>query len=399
VEKLNCNSILACIICLIFCALSGCEQNTDRSSSTDTPQSVYQLPKEIIAQGKLVPRSGLISVGAIPGDRISELKVKIGDRVQAEDVLFVLASIELRQKELALAEGQLADAKSKLEMESQLAKKQVAVAKANQSDDAAFQREQQSALELISIEQRKAVMAQQKLARLETLFRSPGNQSQDLVTETELAEAKLQLDEANAKLEQATTQLATAEERNRVTHQAVAANVDLAKTQSELADQVPLTSLDAAVELAKANLARSTVRAPIDGSVVKLLSHQGDQIGTLPVLQMANTDDMICVAEVYESQLSMITPEKQIQAEITSAALRNRTDGKNLVLKGTVSGKSDLIGQATLIDPNPLAPQDRRTAEVYIELDKESAELASRFINLQVHVRLLLDKTDSQTGK
>ncbi len=375
---------------LSLCCLIGCTRGSSSEKAPDGLLAEAAQSKEIVALGRLKPESGIISVGATPGDRIQSLDVEIGSEVDKNQPLMVLASHEMRRQELRLAEAQLADAKKQIDLKKSAAADQLDIAKASRSSQDAFQKERDAILELISVQKKQVDLARNQLDQLSRLFDSESNRNRDLVTEDDLAKAKLALAQAEAELRKATSDLTLAEEKQRINNAVTESNIQVAQNQAASVSDSPLEALQSAVKLAKMNLERATVRSPIAGTVVNLFNRQGDMITNQPVLRLANLNRMICVAEVYESQLALIDDKTELSAEITSAALIDPKTRKPMTLTGTVYRKSQLVGQATLVDPNPLAPQDRRTAEVYIRLDNNSAQIASNYINLQVRVRIVL---------
>ena len=105
--------------------------------------------------------------------------------------------------------------------------------------------------------------------------------------------------------------------------------------------------------------------APIKATVVRSFLREKEIVGNTPVFQLAATDSMVCIAEVYESNLRFVAVGQQVT--INSPALPEQLTGR-VVRKGTV------IGVPTLKSPSPLARVDRRTARVEVELDAECIE-------------------------
>ena len=88
---------------------------------------------------------------------------------------------------------------------------------------------------------------------------------------------------------------------------------------------------------------------------------------------------MVCVAEVYESNLRFIAQGQKVT--INSPALPKQ-------ITGVVTSKGSVIGSPKLKNPSPLARVDRRTAEVQIKLDADCIDTAKQFISLQVNVKI-----------
>jgi HlyD family secretion protein len=89
--------------------------------------------------------------------------------------------------------------------------------------------------------------------------------------------------------------------------------------------------------------------------------------------------EMVCVAEVHESDVASITIDDQV--EIRSSAL-GRT------LKGRVKRIDRVVGAAQMRSPNPMARSDFRSIPVWIAIDTSDTETAAQRLQLQVDVSI-----------
>ncbi len=78
-------------------------------------ESSVQSPRDISAQGRIMPSAGIIQIGAIPGDRIEEILVEVGEVVEAGTVLVKMRSEQLRVGELEMLRTKLIEALSAIE--------------------------------------------------------------------------------------------------------------------------------------------------------------------------------------------------------------------------------------------------------------------------------------------
>lgn len=150
-------------------------------------------------------------------------------------------------------------------------------------------------------------------------------------------------------------------------------------------ERVSESDLDSArlrVDMAKASLDRatadlemSTVRAPIDGQVLKIHSRRGEAVGEKGIAELGDTGRMYAVAEVYENDIGRVKVGHR--ARITSPALSE-------VLTGTVEAIGLLIGKKDILKTDPVADADARVVEVDIRLD--NPEAAARLTNLRVDI-------------
>jgi HlyD family secretion protein len=131
----------------------------------------------------------------------------------------------------------------------------------------------------------------------------------------------------------------------------------------------------AEAEHAKAELGQAYIRAPMDGKVIKVHAHAGEQIGRDGVVEFAVVDPMYVVAEVHESDIARVRIGQK--ATVEGVALGQR-------MNGVVEEIGLKVGRNTLFSTDPASANDARVAEVRIKL--EQAEPAARFLQARVTV-------------
>ena len=109
------SSVTPFIFAFLFQA--GC--NTSRLITSDAGAlrrdvSLIEKAKssQVLAQGRIQPATGLVRVGALPGDRVEQILVKAGQTVRNRQPLIVLQSQKLRSLELETAALRLAEARA-----------------------------------------------------------------------------------------------------------------------------------------------------------------------------------------------------------------------------------------------------------------------------------------------
>jgi HlyD family secretion protein len=356
----------------------------------NSPSGTPEQPAagEVSALGRIQPSGGLIAVFGPPGDRITKFDVTLGQRVDGNRTQLATLSgedeRELQVKALA-AQIEEAQALKAAILASQQAKLKDIDAEANQAKVAAEQDGNALAAKLRAVEaQRKRAVATKN--RLEEVKAATSRVSAQEVEEADalLAQADAEKDATVAQQEK----LKAVVKEGEKSVEAKKATVD-AETKRALA-QVPLTTLEANLKAAEQKLKSGRLIAPTGGRVVRFLSHPGDTVTTQPVLQLADTNKMVVLAEVYESDVGKVrqwlSGGKTVKAEVDMRVL---SDGKKLT--GTVADASKV---ATVVAKNiltPLGPRedaDRRVVEVEVELDAASAAIAKDYIGLQVRVTL-----------
>jgi HlyD family secretion protein len=136
-------------------------------------------------------------------------------------------------------------------------------------------------------------------------------------------------------------------------------------------------TLQAQTQRARAELDLAVVRSPITGRVLEIHARQGERVGPEGIAELAQTDAMYAIAEVYETDVPRVRVGQR--ATVTSPALVKP-------VHGTVDRVGLKIGKKDVLNVDPAARTDARVVEVRILLDdpKEVAGLT----NLEVDVAI-----------
>ena len=134
---------------------------------------------------------------------------------------------------------------------------------------------------------------------------------------------------------------------------------------------------EAELAQAKAMLERTQVKSPITGRVITVHAREGERVGLYGIVELGRTDEMLVIAEVYETDIGRVSVGQQATAY--SPALQEPLTGKveRIGLK---------VGKMEALATDPVSRADARVVEVEIRLDK--SELAADLTNLQVEVIL-----------
>jgi len=144
--------------------------------------------------------------------------------------------------------------------------------------------------------------------------------------------------------------------------------------------QLKVDVAKAELRIAQAALDLDTVRAPVTGEVIKIHARRGERVGIDGIAELAETDRMYAVAEVYETDIGRVKLGQR--ATMKSPALDEP-------LAGTVDRIGMKIGKLDVLDTDPAARTDARVVEVEIKLDESSRGAA--LSNLQVEVAIQPD--------
>jgi HlyD family secretion protein len=148
---------------------------------------------------------------------------------------------------------------------------------------------------------------------------------------------------------------------------------DLALAEAELA------AAEAAVTRARAEAAMARLRAPIGGTVLRIIARAGERVGNEGVLEMADLTAMDVVAEVYETDLPRLR---------LGAAAEILVPGEPQRLPATLREIGWQVRRNVQGTTDPVAAVDARTVEVRLTLTPEGAAKLARRSNMQVQVAI-----------
>jgi HlyD family secretion protein len=321
---------------------------------------------DVRALAHLEPESGAIVIGARPGMRVEQVRVAEGQDVKAGELLAVLEGHDQRERQLALAEAQRDGAR----FQRRLRREQLALERTR------FDRLKQTRLDSLraTVADLKGKVGQgagakpgqagsDKEAQVKPSAPAPGGgmvpqDVRDMLSaqlRAELSRTEIQLKEFETSLELLDRQRKLEDEPNR--------------------DDSPESAVfERQVELARADLASSKVRAPAKGRVLDVSVHAGE-VSLGPLLTVGDVQTMVARAEVF-------------QTNVLDVAVGDTAEV--LILGRTVPGEVTRVGATvarntiTSLDPADLA--DRRVVEVVVRL--ADPVLAARLVNMQVEVAI-----------
>lgn len=396
---------------LVFVGLSQSGWLSTEQSEPITAQTA-QLPR-VAALGRLEPTGEIVQIAAplaLDGDRLADLLVQVGDTVEAGDPIAVLDSHDRLEDEVSQAQAQLRVAQAGLAQVRAGAKTGAIEAQratviqqsAELAGQSRVQREAIARLEAQYAGDRNAQTAEvqrlqaelrtaeTELGRYRSLYedgavsaslfdskqlsadttRQALKQAQAVLARTTTT-AQRQLKEARAELirigNTGQAQLATA--RSRLDEVAEVRPVDVQMAQAEVAR--------AKTSLLKAqkNFARATIKAPRAGQILKIYTQPGEQMSSEGIVALGQTEQMLAVAEVYQSDIDRVKTGQQ--ATIWGQSF----DGE---LKGKVVEIGRQISRQQVFSGDPGENLDRRVVEVKIALDPQDSQRVANLSNLQV---------------
>lgn len=362
-------------------------------------------PRRVVSLGRLEPAGGIISISALPGERLTNFAsgVEEGAQVEAGQVLAHVGSYDLRQTQLDAIDAKLDISKKQRKYEIAAAEAQLEQAVAGRAQAEAKREEAAAQRYRLQNLAEAAAIAEEDYQRLAQLQAD----DPDLVTDHQLRRQRNLSDRATKEYEAASATFPPALLAAEKAVEAAEANVKLAEQHLEMAKNVDQSvAVQMEKKVAEETRDQSVLRAPRieDGSthytVLKIMMQPGEVVTQLPVLELGDLTRMVCVAEVYEADAKEL--EVGQPATIRSPAFSGKYADGNVGDAGGISGKvvriGTLVGSPGLTNRNPLAPSDRSVVEVRVAIDPENVEAtreAARRIGLQVTVEFGAKPADS----
>ncbi len=307
---------------------------------------------DVVALGRIIPRGDVISVATPSGAgdaRIAELRVSVGDLVDAGDILAVLDNLPQLQSAVISAEAALNVREANLNQ--------------TRAATAASRAEAQASLERA---QASADVAQSELDRVTELF------ERGVTT-------RAVLDQTIA----AATESARDVERAQATLSRYATGSEIVQADIAVAE-ANLQAARAALASARQDLDRAYVRAPEHGKVLDINVRPGERPGTAGIIDLGDTSQMTVEAEVYQTMIGRVTIGDPVI--VTADAFAQD-------LTGTVTAIGLEIGRQSITSDDPAANTDARVVDVIVTLDSASSPIAAPFTNLEAVVRIDAGRT------
>lgn len=142
--------------------------------------------------------------------------------------------------------------------------------------------------------------------------------------------------------------------------------------------QSRIASADAAVTRQQAELDRAYVRAPFAGRILDVHAQVGELVGADGVFELGRVDQMVAIAEVYETDIRHVRVGQK--ARIRSDALAGD-------LTGTVARIRPKVQKLDEIGTDPAARKDARIIEVEIKLDDSAPAASLSLLQVEVEIR------------
>jgi HlyD family secretion protein len=382
-------------------------------------EETASISQKVTALGRLEPETEVISLSApldLDGDRVAQVLVREGDRVKARQVVAVLDSRDKLQNAVLQAEKQVRVSQAKLEQIKAGAKSgdiqaQFASVERITAQSQGDKKQQQENIARIEAQWQGDRIAQEatinKLAaelnnaevesqRYQQLY-SEGAISNSVIDSKRLnvETAKQQLGEAKAVLNRinATAKKQLSEARVALNRINTTGNKQISEAKATLNSIAEVRSVDvklaqtevesaiAILKRAQIDLEATYIRAPMTGQILKIHTRAGEKIDNPGIADFAQTDQMLAIAEVYQTDINKIKLGQK--AVVSSQAFTGE-------LQGTVTQIGLQVNRQNVFSNQPGENLDSRVIEVKIRLDPEDSKRVGGLTNLQVQTAIEL---------
>ncbi|MBD2300795.1 ABC exporter membrane fusion protein [Nostoc sp. FACHB-87] len=387
-----------------------------RTASQEPATVTASVPK-VSALARLEPEAEVISLSAplvLDGDRLQEIRVQEGDIVKPGQIIAILDSRDRLETAVLQAEKQVRVAQARLDQvkagaktgEIQAQRANIERLQAQSVGDFIGQREaiarieaqwegdriaQAASIRKLEAELRNAQSEYERYQKLYTegAISNSAFDSKRLIVET----SKQQLDEAKAVLGRinstASRQLAEAKVSlarinatgNKQVTEAKATLTSIAEVRpvDVQAARMEVENAIAALKRAQTDLQAAYIRAPMTGQILKIHTRVGEKMSENGIADLAQTEQMIAVAEVYQTDIGKVKLGQT--ATITSPAFNGE-------LRGEVFYVGLQVNRQNVFSNEPGENLDSRVVEVKIRLNPEDSKKVAGLTNLQVQTAI-----------
>lgn len=377
------------------------------------------IPTKVTALGRLEPETEVIKLSAplaLDGDRVAKVLFKQGDTVKVGEVIAILDSRDKLQNSVLQADKEVKVAKAKLEQiragaklgEIQAQRANIERIKAQYQGDKNGQQEniariqaqwqgdriaQQATINKLNAELKNAKSEYQRYQRLysEGAISNSLIDSKRLTLETaqqQLSEAKAIFNRINSTARKQLAEAKVALNRikttsNKQINQAEATLNSIAEVRPvdvKLA-QTEVESAIATLKRSQTDLEAAFIRAPMTGQILKVHTREGEKIDNSGIVDFAQTQQMLAIAEVYQTDIGKIKLGQN--AAVTSSSFPGELRGKVVEIGLQVNRQNVFSNQ-------PGENLDSRVIEVKIRLTPEDSQKVASLTNLQVQTAIEL---------
>lgn len=336
--------VVAVVALYSMLSRAGASAHTADMPPQGAPEPSPSPAIALASPGRIEARSDLVNVGAAIDGVVKTIYVTEGEAVKRGAILADLACDDLKSSlQVAMANrDSLNEARMRLQRGSRPEEREAAAQKTLAA---------QAVLD----------QAAAQLARMSKLYNAQE------VSRLTFEEAQRDRDVAEAQFKQA--------QRNQELVNAGPLPEDLARADADL------SAADAGVKLAQDKLDKCVIRAPISGTILRVLLREGESFGLVaanPLFTMADISGRRVRAEVDEDDIENVHVGQKLM--VSADAYSHRT------FSGIVTHVASLMGRKSIVTGDPAQKADRDILEVTADLSQSANALP---VGLRVTVQFV----------
>ncbi|MEL6232244.1 MAG: HlyD family efflux transporter periplasmic adaptor subunit [Cyanobacteria bacterium J06627_3] len=378
------------LLFLIALVSTGCVPSFGSNSEEEDAVPVDVEIDSVVALGRIEPKGEVIrlSVSNAADSRVNEIRVSEGDWVEAQQVIAVLQGAERRQADLQAAHALVRQRQAELTLQqtgdvkpAEIEAQQATIMRL-EAQLAAQTAQRQAAINKAQATLQESRINYERYQQLTTVGATSQSEQDIALRDYETAQADLAVTIAEKEETGRTLRAQLVEERSRLAELTQVKPEDIAIATAQL-DQAQIQ-----VSQRQADLDDVLVRSPVAGQILKINTQVGEQVNTQQgIVELAQTDQMMVVAEVYETDIRKVSLGQSVQ--ITS-----EYGGVATELSGTVEQIGLQIGKANFGESqqaNPTQDINARVVTVKVRLDDEASKQVAALTGMQVRVAIDID--------
>lgn len=344
-------------------------------------ESAQNSIEYVTALGRIEPFGEVVKL-ALPGflhdERIDRVFVRDGDAVKKGQLICSVDNARRLQSKLLIARNNLLRARARLMQVKAGAKQGEINAQKHRIETLEAERSQgmRAKQAMITALTAQSQFAEREFNRYQKLFGEgaiSASQLDDKRAAFALAQGRLLECRADLK------KIADSLEAQDFAAQAELARIEDVRPVDVSLAQEEVRIAEAEVKSIETDLELSFIRSPINGRVLEVFIHPGETPGSKGLVELGNTQRMVAVAEVYQTDIVKL---KQGQRAIISG------DGFDEAVQGTVYSIGWRVDPQRVTSDSPDSPNDRRVVEVKIMVDPADCQKVSKLTDMEVDVRI-----------
>jgi len=329
----------------------------------------------------------ITSPASLSNDRVERVLVREGERVKQGQELAYLSSQSTRQASLNLAEQRVELSRSKLNnIKAGAGPDSIATQQATVKS-LEMQRKTLAQTLRRQVEQARSIASTADLEakRYEQLFQK------NAISELERNRYRKQAETANARLNELLEQRSGSQARLDAEIRAANSRIEeLRNVRPEDINQARQALLKAEAERDRAQqkLNETIIRSPEKGQILQIFSRAGERISNQGILEMADTDNMIVTAEVYQTDLGLLKIGQG--ATVTAPGLR---DGS---ARASITNILPQVQRQSTFSNTPGENLDQRIFNVRLKLYPSIKQRKRLRLGTNMQVQVIFDSNISK---